>query len=498
VVARVLAEAGYRVRLIEAGCPHRLYRRPAEYLHAFGSDQDWRLQSTPQAELAGRQLIQPRGRGLGGSTRINAMIWYPPRATDLAMLHRHGGIAWHPDSLLRSLNTVTGWVSPQAPRWIAESTRRYLQSSYPAIDRPHTFLRMAFSPTNGPTGRMTAGDLIAQWLSPSSASETSGRIEFVTAHVDHVVFQGDSAIGVMALVDQETQPTLITADSGVILCGGAFASPAMLIRSGIGPAESLRQLGITLRHDSPDVGNHLADHLIMPVIFGLNHRDRFPTHFSPADLARWQIAASGPLASNLAEAGGIYAIRPSEMAHPLAVTTEFQVHTTPTHYLTYPSAGSVAAMTVGVNLCQPQSTGSITLQSSHPLAPPQIDPGYLRDASDLDHLISAVRMARQIVVHSPLQDFVVGEKLPGPERVSTESMGRAIRRFSQTLYHPVGTCRMGTDLPSVVDSSCQVRGVERLHVIDASVLPKITSINPNASIMMLAHHVATNLVRVGG
>jgi len=497
VVARVLAEAGYRVRLIEAGQPDALRRRPAEYLHAFGSDQDWRLQSTGQLELAGRQLIQPRGRGIGGSTRINAMIWYPPRATDLAMLHRHGGIAWHPDALLPSLTTVTHWVNPQFPRWIAESSRRYLQSIYPAIDPPHAFLRMAGSPASGPQGRRTAGDLIDPWLSSSSASETRGPIEFVTAHVDHVVFDGDSAIGVMALVEHETNPTFIAADLGVILCGGAFASPAMLIRSGIGPAESLRQLGISLRCDSPEVGNRLADHLIMPVIFGLNHRDRFPTDFSPADLARWQIAATGPLASNLAEAGGIYAIPPSESRHPQAATPEFQVHTTPTHYLTYPSAGSVAAMTVGVNLCQPQSIGSITLQSSHPLAPPHIDPGYLGVASDLEHMISAVQIARQIVAESPLQDFVTGEKLPGPERVLPEAIARAIRRFSQTLYHPVGTCRLGTDSASVIDSSCQVRGAERLHVIDASVFPEITSINPNATTMMLAHHVATKLVRRG-
>lgn len=466
----------------------------------FGTEQDWRLKTTPQTSLARRQLIQPRGRGPGGSTRINAMIWYPPRSCDIDTLDAHGGGQLDRQSLLSSLASVTTWVRPQPPRWLSAAAQQYLRTNTPAIEAPHAFLRMG-----NRDGRITAADLL-----PAAASG-KGTAEIMIASVRRVVFNRERAIGLEVQCSGDSSPTLLGAKTGVILCAGTFASPAILMQSGLGPPSMLAELQIDIRVDSPEVGNNLSDHLIMPIIFGTGDRPRFPTQPSVADLARWQIAATGPLASNLAEAGAIYPL-PNGATHllPIGATHlldrplgEFQVHVTPTHYLTHPSDSAVSAMTIGVNVCRPKSRGTISLEPKTPLVPPinhgggytvRIDPGYLRDRSDVEAMIAAVRQGRVIASDPELRSLVGDELVPGVDRQSDAAIERAISRFAQTLYHPVGTCRLGTDRTSVVDPSGAVRGAERLHVIDGSILPAIPSVNPNATIMMLAHRLASGLI----
>jgi choline dehydrogenase-like flavoprotein len=492
--------------LIEAADPGPPSRRPAEYLRTFGTDQDWRLKTTPQKSLARRQLIQPRGRGPGGSTRINAMIWYPPRSCDIDMLQRHGGSKLKRQSLQSSLATVTSWVQPQPPRWLSEATNRFLRTNFPAIEAPHAFLRMG-----NRDGRVTAADVLFN----GTFQRCGGAVDLIIAHVHRVVFDGQRAIGLEVQSALDSTATTMQAEKSVVLCGGAFASPAILLHSGVGPAGKLAEQQIGVRVDAPDVGNHLCDHLIMPIIFGLRDRERFPTQPLMADLARWQIASTGPLTSNLAEAGAIYPL-PIGATHLLpGRLEEFQVHVTPTHYLTHPSDSAVAAMTIGVNLCLPKSRGMVSLARPNQLVPPtlcvadqlvpptdcesggralRIDPGYLSDRCDVNAMIAAVRQARLIASDAELRSFVADELFPGADRQTDEAIERAIARFSQTLYHPVGSCRLGTDASSVVDPRGQVRGVDSLYVIDASVLPSIPSVNPNATVMMLAHRTASGLI----
>lgn len=519
VIARVLAEAGYRVAVIEAADPGPPTRRPAEYLQSFGTVQDWQLKTEPQQYLANRQLIQPRGRGPGGSTRINAMIWYPPRSCDIDTLVAHSGGNLDRQSLASSLDAVTSWVRPQPPRWLSDASRHYLRTTTPVIEAPHAFLRMG-----NRAGRVTAADLLA------GATFDRGSVELMIAHVIRIVFNGDWAIGLEVRRDGDSSATVLSAEKGVILCGGTFASAAILMQGGIGPRDKLAELPIDIRVDSPDVGNHLADHLIMPVTFAVSGRQRFPTQPSVADLARWQIAGTGPLASNLAESGGIYQLPigathqqlPIGATHQLpaiigathhlpATGDEFQVHVTPTHYLTHPSESAVAAMTIGVNLCSPKSRGSVSIGPTDQVVPPidqlvpptifgfggralRIDPGYLSDRSDLQAMIAAVRQGREIADDPELCAFISHEIVPGAARQSDEAIERSIARFAQTLYHPVGTCRLGTDATSVVDPAGAVRGTRRLYVIDGSILPTIPSVNPNATIMMLAHRLASGLI----
>jgi choline dehydrogenase len=231
IVARVLAQSGYRVAIVEAADPGPPMRRPAEYLRSFGTDQDWQLKTEPQKHLASRQLIQPRGRGPGGSTRINAMIWYPPRSCDLDTLVAHSGGNLDRQSLVSSLDAVTSWVGPQPPRWLSDATRQYLRTTTPAIESPHAFLRMG-----NRAGRITAADLMA------GATLDRGSVETMIAHVTGVVFNGDRAIGLEVRRDEDSSATVLSAEKGVILCGGTFASPAILMKSGIGPAGKLADL----------------------------------------------------------------------------------------------------------------------------------------------------------------------------------------------------------------------------------------------------------------
>lgn len=506
VAARVLAQAGYRVAIIEATDTGLPDRRPANFLKTFGTEQDWGLKTVPQTALAKRQLNQPRGRGLGGSTRINAMIWYPPRSKDLASLASHGGQNFDRQALSSSLAAVTSWVNPQPPRWISDTTSRYLQTSVPAVEAPHTFLRMG-----NDKGRITAADLLLDGSnrarSECSTNKMGGSIQVVFATVREVVFDHQRAVGLRVQLDGEPTATSIQSEKGIILAAGTFASPIILIQSGIGHPDQLDNLKVKKRVESRDVGNHLADHLIVPIVYRVPDRHPFPFRPTVGDLARWEFASTGPLASNLAESGGIYQL-PIGATHLLSASSsgpqEVQVHITPTHYLTYPNESAPSAMTIGVNLCSPRSRGNITIEPTTQLVPPtlcsqpgwslRIDPAYLKDRTDVIESVAAVQIGRAIGSDPAFQGLIGDELLPGPERTNAETIERAITRLSQTLYHPVGTCRLGNDPQSVVDPTGAVRGTENLYVIDASILPAIPSVNPNATIMMLAHRLACGLI----
>jgi choline dehydrogenase len=267
----------------------------------------------------------------------------------------------------------------------------------------------------------------------------------------------------------------LCADRGVVIAAGTIATPAILIRSGLGNRDELSRIGVNVRQHIASLGDHLQDHLIMPVIFETTRpSDRVEPQPSMRDLARWEVMGTGPVSSNLAECGGLFAER------------SIQVHVTPTHYLSYPKQGDVSAMTIGVNVTQPQSSGHLRLISSRADVSPELAPNYLGRPIDLERTIRAIHLARQLAEQPPLNKMIRRELLPGPKRSSAEELTRAISRYAQTLYHPAGTCRLG----AVVDEQLAIRGTERLWVVDASILPQVTVGNPNASILMLAWFAA--------
>ncbi|EMI19799.1 glucose-methanol-choline oxidoreductase [Rhodopirellula maiorica SM1] len=215
----------------------------------------------------------------------------------------------------------------------------------------------------------------------------------------------------------------------------------------------------------------------MPVIFSTEPSARFDLRVSPRDLTRFDALGRGPLTSNIAEAGGLFN------------NGALQIHVTPTHYLRFPQPGSPAAMTIAVNATQPKSCGHLAITSLDASEPPRIDFRYLADPADLETTIAGVKLARSIAMQSPLRQWLGPEMVPGSKRDSDEAIAKSIARYTQTLYHPVGTCGLGR----VVDADLSVVGTRRLSVVDASVFPKLTMGNPNAMVITLAMLFASRL-----
>jgi len=478
VLAHALVRGhGQRVTLIEAGGPAQesVYdHRPAHWIRLLGSDQDWALVTESTQGIAGRRLVWPRGRGLGGSSRINAMIWFEPTAVDFARWRAASGGRWSFDQLRQSLAEVRECVRPESPRWLSQSASRFLAAAESLTQtsqvtgRPMIYLRC-----NREGRRWTPASLLGKLADDE-------RLRIVRATVDRIAWDRDRAVGVV--VQSGSSQETIRCDRQLILCGGAIATPAILMRSGIGPRDALTEHRIKVRVELGGVGRNLADHLVMPVVFGLRRGARFPTETTPRDLARWQALGTGPLASNLAECGGLFA------------DDQLQLHVTPTHYLSHPTAQSPAAMTIGVNVTDPKSRGRLTLRSPRAADVPLIEPGYLSEPADLSRTVEGVHLARQIAGQSSLTSWITQELVPGAKRVDESAVCKAIARYSQTLYHPTGTCTLGTGDNAVVDANLSVRGLENVAIVDASVFPNLATGNPQAAVMTLATHYTSFLM----
>jgi len=353
-------------------------------------------------------------------------------------------------------------VKPEQPLWLSDASRRFMEGVADLADcSPMVYRRISRR------GR--------RWNPASLLEPHDGdghRIDLLRGTVDRVLWDGDHAIGVRLTEGNATSDAL--ASKGVVLCAGTIATPAILMRSGIGPRDGLERHGIEVRFDSPHVGANLQDHLIMPVIFETQSKDPFNAKASLRDIVRWQTLGGGPVGSNIAECGGLFN------------NDSVQIHVTPTHYLAFPNDAVASVMTLGVNVTQPRSRGSVRLGSSSPYKRARIDANYLAEPFDQTSTIQAVHLARSIAESTCFAEWITREVLPGSKRESDESIAKSIARYAQTLYHPVGTCRIGCQTDSVIDSEFVVRGAEQLWIADASVLPRLTIGNPSATVMSLA------------
>jgi choline dehydrogenase-like flavoprotein len=374
---------------------------------------------------------------------------------------------------MHSLAEVTTWVEPESPHWISDTTKCFISAAHSLGLDAHAYRRMTRSGR-----RRTAHDLLSE-------SEAASLITMQHGEAQRIELTSGHARAVHVRCEGEANARIIHASHGVIVCSGTIGSAELLMRSGIGPASMLDACGIEPIVASEQVGKNLADHLIMPIIFATEPRHRFPSSITMHDMTRFAVSGTGPLSCNLAEAGGLQCLASGEW---------FQWHVTPTHYLLHPYERAPAAMTLGVNVCNPKSRGTITLRRDSAAVPRiEIDPAYHTIASDLENLQHAIEATRAVVEGTTLRSLVREELIPGTKREGMSHLDRAIARFSQTLYHPTGTCRMGSDDQSVVDASLAVRGVDDLYVIDASVLPTIPTVNPNATVMMIARHAAKQI-----
>lgn len=502
LAARLAEDPSRRVLLLEAGPSSDILevRVPAALSRLWRSELDWNFSTVPQPGAANRSVYWPRGRALGGSSAINAMIYIRGSRLDYdTWRDDYGCDGWGYGDLLpyfiraeancrgaSGFHGTRGPLSVQDPRYRSPQTRAFVTAATSRGAAANDDFNGAsqegvgfYQVTQRGGRRWTAADAYLGRTPPNLTIVTG-------ALATGVITEGGRAAGVTYRHDGRE----VTARAGeeVILAAGAIGSPQLLMLSGIGPADDLRAAGITPVLDNPAVGANLSDHPIVPLIWSTpGVRGLWECCGNPG-LVRWIVTHRGAATSNIAEAGGF------TRSDPALAAPDLQWHVLPVGFreegLIDPA---MRAMTVLVTLVDVASRGRIRLASADPRHKPLIDPGYLTDPAghDLDTLVKGIRIVRDYATAAPMASMCAGEFAPGPGTKTDEQLREYARRALGTLYHPVGTCAMsGSPGSGVVDQHLRVRGIDGLRVVDASVMPAVPRGNTNAPVIAIAERAA--------
>lgn len=511
LAARLSEDPACRVLLIEAGPEDKSLwlRMPAGMSKVVWGDRfSWAFTSAPEPHLNNRRLGHPRGKVLGGSSSINGMVWLRGHPRDFDGWAQLGARGWSFDDVLPYFRRVEsapddhdGYRGTSGPIRITRGdiassplaqafVKAGVEAGYPETHDFNGIQQEGFGAVERSTWRGRRFSAAHAYLHP--ARHRPNLTVVTAAHVTGVILEGRRATGVRYSVKgQENE-----AKAGeIVLCGGAIGSPHVLQLSGIGPAKHLQAAGISVRHDLPGVGENLNDHPDLVI----QHECKQPVSLFPVTRAprswlagaEWMIRGSGPAATNHFEAGGFVRSRP-ELNQPDIQYTFMPLAVVPggTDVL------AKHAFQVHIDLMRPRSRGHVRAKSGDAFQAPEILFNYLDDPQDLIDLRAGVRILRGILSRPALTPFSGAELFPGTSVRTDEEIDQWIRQTLETCYHPVGTCRMGdaNDPGAVVDPECRVRGLERLRVVDASVMPAIVSANTNASTIMIAEK-ASDLIR---
>jgi choline dehydrogenase len=499
---RLSVDPRVRVLLIEAGGPDKRseIHIPAAWSKTLKTEVDWNYHTEPQPALNNRPLYWPRGKTLGGSSSINAMIYIRGSEWDYDNWARLGNEGWSYEEVLpyfkKSENNERGAdeyhgvggllnVKDQpAPNILSETFVQAAQSvgiPYRADFNGASQEGVGLLQTTTKNGKRQSA--AAAFLKPVLHRPN---LKVLThALTTRILFEGKRAVGVEYL--EEGLPRRARASREVILSGGAVNSPQVLMLSGIGPADHLRKMEIEVLSDLPGVGQNLQDHLISGIGIHTPHAISLANATRPKAILQYLLTGKGMLESNGAEGSGFIRINPD------APSPDIQFHFLPAfayNHLLTPLEGH--GFTLGVTVLRPESRGYVALRSSDPTEHPVIQPNYLSDEADKDItlFVEALKRAREILYSKPFNPYRGVEFLPGYDVQSDEDLREYVRQQIQTLYHPVGTCKMGGDPLSVVNDRLQVHTVENLRVVDGSIMPVIASGNTNAPIIMIAEKAA--------
>ncbi len=498
VIANRLTEnPDIRVLALEAGGPdtdERIYR-PSAFRELPKSEFDWDFSTEEEAGLEGRRVSWPRGKVWGGSGSISAMVYARGRPSDFDHWEAMGNPGWGFDDVLpyfkKAENQERGpsrWHHVGGPqnvadsRWAPPISTAFLQAALEiGIPRNDDFNGdrqegVGFYQLNQKNGERHSA--AAAYLRPALHRHNLT----VTSHalVTKILMDGTRATGVAYL--REGKAYEAKATRGVILSAGAVGSPQLLMLSGIGPADHLASLGIPVVRDLPGVGRNLQDHVRVAVTFA-SVADLGPSEEErERAVAAYRKDRTGPLAGN-GVGSGVFLQRSDE--DPFS---SFQIFLT--------ANPPARTFSVHAALMHPRSRGRITLRSADPTAAPVIEANYLQDPADLDALAWGLETARRIANANALDGYRGDELAPGADAWGHRDLLEAfVRQNATTFYHPVGTCKMGSDAQSVVDPQLRVRGVEGLRVIDSSVMPALISGATHAATVMIAEKGADLIKR---
>jgi choline dehydrogenase len=497
-----------RVMVLEAGPPDDAdeIHMPAAVNLLFQSQYDWGFRTVPQVRAAGQSVYWPRGKVLGGSSSINAMIYIRGNKHDYnTWRDEYGCDGWGYNDILpyfvraegnsRGSSVYHGGSGPLSvidPKFKSVTTAAFVEAAVAAgaVDN-HDFNGANqdgvgfYQVTQRDGKRCSAADA---YLHPVADREN---LTILTdALATSVIIENGRAVGVRYL--HRGSEHEIRAEGEVILSGGAVNSPQLLMLSGIGPADHLREHGIKVVADSPGVGANLSDHPIVSAIWATPKVRGLAEMAGRGNMLRWQFTHSGPLTTNIAQSGG-FARTDAGLPAP-----DIQWHALPVPFRNG-GLGDPAdrGMSVLVTLVDVRSRGRITLRSGDPRHKPVIDPAYLSDPADTNALVKALEMVREIAEFKPLRRLWTSEQAPGADLRTDAELRDFVRSDVTTVYHPAGTCAMtgqsvldASRLAGVVDTELRVRGVDGLRVVDASVMPTVPRGNTNAPTIAIAERAA--------
>jgi choline dehydrogenase len=503
---RLSEDPGVRVLLLEAGGKDRSpnIKIPAAFAKQFHTKLDWDYTTEPEPHVDQRPMFIPRGKSLGGSSSMNAMLYVRGRPLDYDRWEAQGATGWGYQDVLpyfiRSEDNARGasqFHGAGGPLRVSEQrSPRPLDSRLLAASAAAGIPRIAdyngpeqdgvsmFQVTQKNGRRWSAAD---GYLRPAMKRPNLDVRTKVT--VLGVELEGEQAIGVRIRRGRGGEE-LIRAEREVLLAAGTIGSPQLLLLSGIGPTDDLRAVGVEVHHDLPGVGLNLQDHPFVTMIWEVSDQRTLYTAEKPKYLAEWALRRTGPLSSTVAEVVAFVRTRPGLPA------ADIQFHMGAAYYEDHGAETYDGhCVVIAPVLISPQARGQVWLRSADPTAKPRIITNTLSESDDLASLVAGMQRAREIAAESPLKDIILKELKPGPDVSERADLEADLRLRLMLIYHPVGTCRMsdhGED--AVVDSELRVHGIERLRVIDASVMPTITGGNTNAPTIMIAEK-ASDLIR---
>jgi choline dehydrogenase-like flavoprotein len=469
------------VMLLEAGGRDRRkeIHIPAAWPNLFKTEVDWAFFTDEQPHLRNRRMYWPRGKVLGGSSSINALIYTHGNRRDFEAWQRAGNSGWDFAGVEPSFRKSAIRTSSAAPGhlWSRAFLEACADAGIPPIDDfngPQQEGAGFFRVTVHDGKRCSTADA---YLAPAlSRPNLSVRTHAIASKI---VVESNRATGVEFLADGRRHTE--SARREIILCAGAIASPHLLLLSGIGPAAHVESFGIRVVHDTRGVGAQLHDH----VLCGVVHESTQPLSMADAgtlsDIVRYLLTKKGRLVSNLAEAGAFIRTRRT-LDRP-----DIELIFAPLFYMHHGFANPKGhGFSIGVVLQHPASRGHLALKSADVLDAPSIQPNYFAAPEDAATLLAGVRLARRVARARAFDPYRGKEVWPGEQAQSDEEIIERFREQAETLYHPAGTCRMGTDAMAVVDDRLRVHGIEGLRVVDASIMPSPITGHPNAVVIMCA------------